>query len=100
MLTGNEAWFWTLWRADESPTNSGDYTPPPNHIGYTFPADGHNAIRIYSEVRITPHRANFVVEWGDFHYAGRKISAAHMPTLEAIERDVKPDKAALLDRSG
>lgn len=76
MFTGDEAWFWTLWRADKSPTNSGDYTPPPNHIGYTFPADGYNAIRIYSEVRVATHRAHFVVEWGDFHYAGKKIYRA------------------------
>jgi hypothetical protein len=76
MFTGDQAWFWTLWRADESPTNSGDYTPPPNHIGYTFPADGHNAVRIYSEVRVGAHRADFVVEWGEFHYANGKVYRA------------------------
>lgn len=76
MFTGSDAWFWTLWRADESPTNSGDYTPPPNHIGYTFPADGHNAVRIYSDVRVGAHRVDFLVEWGEFHYSNGRVYRA------------------------
>ena len=76
MHTGDEARFWTLWRADESPTNNGDYTPPPDHIGYTFPADGYCAIRIYPAVRVGTHRVDFVIEWGDFHYENGKVYRA------------------------
>jgi hypothetical protein len=60
-----------------------------------FPADGHNAVRIYSEVRVGAHRADFVVEWGEFHYANGKIYRAAIMCGECSD-----DVISTLERMG